>query len=516
MLNKEGQPIAGFDLATQGGFVGFVPKMMNRHGLISGATGTGKTVTLQSLAETFSHMGAPVFAADMKGDLSGISGIGGSSSSVEKRVTEYRLSEEGFKYQSCPVEFWDPFGSEGHPLRVSVSSMGPLLLERILNLNETQGGVLNIAFHVADDNGLLLIDLNDLQMTLRFLADNAKEISTKYGNVSAASVGAIQRALLRLKSEGGDRFFGMPELDREDLFRTVGGKGVVNIIAADQLSRSPRIYTTFLLWLLSDLFENLPEVGDLDRPKLVFFFDEAHLLFNDTSKALQDKVEQIVRLIRSKGVGIYFVTQTPEDIPEDILGQLGNRVLHALRAYTPKDQKAIKAAADGLRPNPAFDTEETLLSLGTGEAIVSFLDPKGAPGVARKVAILPPMSQIGAIDKAVRNQAIVTSPLHSKYAEEYDPESAFEILTRKYAGIAAAETAQKEAKEAERLRKEEEKRLRDEEKEARRLERERKANKSEAQKILESALGSGLRSVTNSLGRQLIRGALGTLLGKKI
>ena len=516
MLNKDGMPLMGVDIAKEeGGFVGFTPKMMNRHGLISGATGTGKTVTLQSLAETFSHMGVPVFAADMKGDLSGIAAPGGSTPSVQKRVAGYGLEAQGFSYQGCSVEFWDAFGEEGHSLRVSVSSMGPMLLERILDLNETQGGVLNIAFHVADDNGLLLVDLDDLQMMLRYVADNAKTISTTYGNVSAASVGAIQRALLRLKSEGGDQFFGMPELDTDDLFRTVDGKGVVNIIAADKLSRSPRIYTTFLLWLLSDLFENLPEVGDLEKPKLVFFFDEAHLLFNDMNKALQDKIEQIVRLIRSKGVGIYFITQTPSDIPDDILGQLGNRVLHALRAYTPKDQKAVKAAADGLRANPAFDMEETILGLGTGDAIVSFLDRKGAPGVAEKVSILPPMSQIGPLDRAVRAQLMTSSPLHGKYAEEYDPESAYEILTKKYEGIAAEEKAAEEAKLAEKARKEEEKRLREQEKEARRQERERKANQGVFEKVLGNVLSSGSRSIGTTIARELTRGLLGTLLGKK-
>ena len=512
MLNQERKPIFGYDLAGEEGFVGFVPKMMNRHGLISGATGTGKTVTLQALAETFSQMGVPVFAADMKGDLSGMVAAGGTSSSVQKRVETYHLEDEGYKYQGCPVDFWDAFGEQGHPLRVSISGMGSLLLERILDLNETQGGVLNIAFQVADDNGLLLVDLDDLRLMLKYVADNAKEISTTYGKVSGASVGAIQRALLRLQSEGGDLFFGLPELDVTDLFRTVDGKGVVNILAADRLSRSPRIYTTFLLWLLSELFERLPEVGDLDLPKLVFFFDEAHLLFDDMNKALQDKIEQIVRLIRSKGIGIYFITQTPSDIPDDILGQLGNRVLHALRAYTPKDQKSVRAAADGLRPNPAFEMEETILGLGTGDAIVSFLDEKGAPGIARKVAVLPPMSLIGPVDTAVRNQKQKESLLYPKYAAEYDPESAFEILTKKYAGIAEEEKAQAEAEAAEKVRKEAEKRAKAEEKEARRLEREREAAKSPLVKMAESALKSSLRSVLTSGVRKILRGGLGTLI----
>ncbi|MDD7438840.1 MAG: DUF853 family protein [Bacteroidales bacterium] len=504
--NKEQLPLIGYNGET---FVGFVPKMMNRHGLIAGATGTGKTVTLQSLAETFSQMGTAVFATDMKGDLSGIAKMGGNKESVTSRVAQYGLEEKGFGYTGFPVEFWDVFGEQGNPLRLSVSSLGPLLLERLLGLNETQGGVLNIIFRIADEQGLLLIDLDDLQTMVRFVGDNRKEFITSYGNISTASIGAIQRALMRLESEGGHQFFGMPDLDPADLFRQIDGKGVVNILAADKLSRSPRIYSTLLLWLLSNLFENLPEVGDLDRPKMVFFFDEAHLLFNDISPVLQDKVEQIVRLIRSKGVGVYFITQTPSDVPESILGQLGNRVLHALRAYTPNDQKAIRAAADGFRPNPKFEMQETIMGLGTGEAIVSMLEPKGAPSIAERVAILPPQSFIGSLSEVERKNLMMMSSLFGKYAQEIDPESAHEILS-------ARMLATQEEAEALAAQKEKERQLREQQKAEAAAAR---AKRNEPKSFVEEALGSLFkttkRQVTTQIGREITRTIFGTFFGKR-
>lgn len=504
--NKEQLPLIGYNGET---FVGFVPKMMNRHGLIAGATGTGKTVTLQSLAETFSQMGTAVFATDMKGDLSGIAKMGGNKESVTSRVAQYGLEEKGFGYTGFPVEFWDVFGEQGNPLRLSVSSLGPLLLERLLGLNETQGGVLNIIFRIADEQGLLLIDLDDLQTMVRFVGDNRKEFITSYGNISTASIGAIQRALMRLESEGGHQFFGMPDLDPADLFRQIDGKGVVNILAADKLSRSPRIYSTLLLWLLSNLFENLPEVGDLDRPKMVFFFDEAHLLFNDISPVLQDKVEQIVRLIRSKGVGVYFITQTPSDVPESILGQLGNRVLHALRAYTPNDQKAIRAAADGFRPNPKFEMQETIMGLGTGEAIVSMLEPKGAPSIAERVAILPPQSFIGSLSEVERKNLMMMSSLFGKYAQEIDPESAHEILSVRM-------LATQEEAEALAAQKEKERQLREQQKAEAAAAR---AKRNEPKSFVEEALGSLFkttkRQVTTQIGREITRTIFGTFFGKR-
>ncbi len=340
-----------------------IPKMANRHGLITGATGTGKTVTLQTLSETFSEMGVPVFAADMKGDFSGVAKSGGNKESVNKRVEEYGLKDLGFEYKAFPVTFWDVFGEQGHPIRTTVSEMGPILLEQLLNLNDIQSAVLALAFKIADDNNLLLIDLKDLQKMLQFIGDNRARFTTQYGNISPASIGAIQRSLMQLESQGGDNFFGEPGFEITDFIQTDQGKGVINILAADKLINSPRVYTTFLPWLLDDLYESLPEVGDVDKPKLVFFFDEAHLLFNDMPKPLLEKVEQIVRLVRSKGVGVYFCTQNPSDVPENILGQLGNRVQHALRSYTPNDQKAVKVAANTFRPNPKFNTEEVITQL---------------------------------------------------------------------------------------------------------------------------------------------------------
>jgi len=403
-------------------------KMANRHGLIAGATGTGKTVTLQVMAETFCQAGVPCFMADMKGDLSGISQSGKMSGFIEKRLPEFGL--ENPQFQACPVRFYDVYGEQGHPIRATISQMGPQLLSRLLGLNETQDGVLNIVFRVADECGLLLDDLKDLRSVLDYVSQHAKEYTTQYGNVSTASVGAIQRALLQLENQGADRFFGEPSFDIYDFLQTEGGKGVMSVLAADKLMLQPKLYSTFLLWLLSELYSTLPEVGDLDMPKLVFFFDEAHTLFEDTSKALTDKIEQVIRLIRSKGVGIYFVTQSPTDIPENILGQLGNRVQHALRAYTPKDQKAVRTAADTFRPNPAFKTDEAITNLETGEALVSFLDEKGAPSIVQRAKILFPLSQIGAITEGQRLDIIKQSRIYGKYDTPVDRESAFEKLLR--------------------------------------------------------------------------------------
>ena len=403
-------------------------KMANRHGLIAGATGTGKTVTLQVMAETFCQAGVPCFMADMKGDLSGISQPGKMSGFIEKRLPEFGI--ENPEFQACPVRFYDVFGEQGHPMRATISQMGPQLLSRLLDLNETQDGVLNIVFRIADERGLLLLDLKDLRSMLDWVSQHAKEYTTKYGNIATASVGAIQRALLQLENQGADKFFGEPSFDIYDLLQTEGGKGVMSVLAADKLMMQPKLYSTFLLWLLSELYSTLPEVGDQPLPKLVFFFDEAHMLFDGTSKALLDKIEQVIRLIRSKGVGIYFITQSPTDIPENILGQLGNRVQHALRAYTPKDQKAVKTAADTFRANPAFKTDEAIMNLETGEALVSVLDEKGAPTVVERAKILFPLSQIGAITEGQRLDLIKQSRVYGKYDTPVDRESAFEQLIR--------------------------------------------------------------------------------------
>ena len=418
-------------------------KMANRHGRIAGATGTGKTVTLQVLAETFSQAGVPCFMADMKGDLSGISQTGAMSGFIEKRCAEFGITSPEFG--SCPVRFFDVFGEQGHPMRTTVSNMGPQLLARLLELNETQTGILNIVFRIADDRGLLLIDMKDLRSMLDYVAKNAKQYTSTYGNITAQSVGAIQRALLTLENQGAEKFFAEPSFDIYDLLQSEQGKGVMNVLAADKLMLNPKLYSTFLLWLLSELYAQLPEVGDMDLPKLVFFFDEAHMLFDETSKALVDKIEQVVRLIRSKGVGVYFITQSPTDIPEDILGQLGNRVQHALRAFTPKDQKAVKTAAETFRENPAFKTAEAIMELGTGEALVSFLDEKGAPSVVERAKILFPLSQIGAVTEGQRGQIINQSRLYGKYDKIVDRESAFEVLMEE---AEAAMKAQEEAAQA--------------------------------------------------------------------
>ena len=466
-------------------------KMANRHGLIAGATGTGKTVSLQVLAETFSQIGVPCFMADMKGDLSGISQVGKMSGFIEKRLPEFGL--ENPEFQACPVRFYDVFGEQGHPIRATVSQMGPQLLSRLLGLNDTQDGVLNIVFRIADERGLMIIDLKDLRAMLEYVSKHAKEYTMKYGNVSTASIGAIQRALLQLEAQGADKFLGEPSFDIYDLIQTENGKGVMSVLAADKLMMQPKLYSTFLLWLLSELYSTLPEVGDLDKPKLVFFFDEAHTLFEDTSKALIDKIEQVIRLIRSKGVGIYFITQYPTDIPDNILGQLGNRIQHALRAYTPKDQKAVRAAADTFRTNPAFKTDEAIMNLETGEALVSFLDEKGAPGIVQRAKILFPLSQIGAITEGQRMDIIKQSRVYGKYDTPVDNESAFEILIKEAEDALAAQEAEKQAIE-----------------EAKQEEKEGKSN-SKKKGVLGKVLKAIITAITGTVAT-----AVGTAVSNKV
>lgn len=504
MLDKE----RGLYIAhSQEGPISMIGKMACRHGLIAGATGTGKTVTLQVLAETFCQAGVPCFMADMKGDLSGISQVGKMSGFIEKRLPEFGI--ENPEFQSCPVRFFDVFGEQGHPMRSTISRMGPDMLGRLMELNETQTGVLNIVFRIADDNGLLLIDLKDLRAMLNFVGQNAAEYTTKYGNITSASVGAIQRALLSLENQGAEKFFGEPDFDIYDLLQCEGGKGVMNVLAADRLMLQPKLYSTFLLWLLSELYSTLPEVGEMDLPKLVFFFDEAHMLFEGTSKALTDKIEQVIRLIRSKGVGIYFITQSPTDIPENILGQLGNRIQHALRAYTPKDQKAVKVAADTFRANPAFNTYDTLLELGTGEALVSCLDEKGAPSIVQRAKILFPLSQIGAISESERTMIINRSRLYGRYDNPIDRESAYEIITkateeaeRQKAEILAEQEA---AKQAEIKAKEEAKAAKEAE----------KAAKKRGAGIGSKVLKSVITAVTGVAAAAVADKVTGAVTGKK-
>lgn len=503
MLDKE----RGLYIAhSENGPISILGKMANRHGLIAGATGTGKTVTLQVLAETFCQAGVPCFMADMKGDLSGISQVGKLSGFIEKRLPEFGI--ENPEFQSCPVRFFDVFGEQGHPMRSTISDMGPDLLGRLMELNETQTGVLNIVFKIADDNGLLLIDLKDLRAMLNFVGQNAAEFTTQYGNVSPASIGAIQRAVLSLENQGGELFFGEPSFDIYDLLQCEGGKGVMNVLAADKLMLRPKLYSTFLLWLLSELYSTLPEVGDMELPKLVFFFDEAHMLFEDTSKALVSKIEQVIRLIRSKGVGIFFITQSPTDIPENILGQLGNRVQHALRAYTPKDQKAVKTAAETFRANPAFDTYNTLLELGTGEALVSFLDEKGAPSIVERAKILFPLSQIGAITEDQRKQIINSSRLYGRYDHVIDRESAYELIMK------ATEEAEKQKAELE--AEEEAARQRElEAKEAAKAEKEAAKAQKEAAKKAKNSIGSKvLKSVITAVTGVVAAGVAEAVTGK--
>lgn len=468
-------------------------KMANRHGLIAGATGTGKTVTLQVLAETFSQAGVPCFMADMKGDLSGISQPGTPSSFIEKRIAEFGM--ETPQFDRCPVRFFDVFGEQGHPMRTTISNMGPQLLSRLLGLTDVQEGVLNIVFRVADERGLLLIDMKDLRSILNYVAQHASELTTSYGTVSSVSIGAIQRALLTLENQGGEIFFAEPSFDIFDLIQTEGGRGVMNVLAADRLMLNPKLYSTFLLWLLSDLYAQLPEVGDLELPRLVFFFDEAHTLFEDTSKALVDKIEQVVRLIRSKGVGVYFVTQSPTDIPENILGQLGNRVQHALRAYTPKDQKAVRTAAQTFRANPSFRTEDAIMEMGTGEALVSFLDEKGVPSIVQRAKILFPLSQIGAISESQRKQTINASRLFGKYDRVVDRESAFEVLLAESERQIAQSQAVQEQQERELRKQKEVKKEKPEKTE--------KKKSGLGSKIFSAAIGAAIASVSRSIGTQV-------------
>lgn len=488
-----------------------LPKFANRHGLIAGATGTGKTVTLQILAEGLSAIGVPVFLADVKGDLSGLAVPGGGNPKLDERAAKIGLAD--YAPAAFPTVFWDLFGEKGHPIRTTVSEMGPLLLSRLLELNDTQEGVLNIVFKLADDEGLLLLDLKDLRSMLSMVSERASELSATYGNVSAASVGAIQRSLLVLEQQGGDQFFGEPALNLIDFMRLdPSGKGTLSILAADRLMQSPRLYATFLLWLLSELFEDLPEVGDPDKPRLVFFFDEAHLLFDDAPKGLVDKIEQVVKLIRSKGVGVFFVTQNPIDIPDAVLGQLGNRIQHALRAFTPKDQKAVRASAETFRPNPAFKTEEAITQLGVGEALVSLLEEKGAPGMVQRTLIRPPASRLGPIDLNERMSVMAGSPVRGLYDTVQDRESAFELLQARAAKVAQAQAeaeaavlAQKQAvadeKERVRLQREAERQAREA----------ARARKNSPAGMIESAARSAITGAGRQLGTQIVRGILGSL-----
>ncbi len=467
-----------------------LPCMANRHGLVAGATGTGKTVSLRVMAERFSAIGVPVFMADVKGDLSGMAKTGSENPKITERLQA--LGSPEFSFQGCPVTFWDLFGQAGHPVRTTISDMGPLLLARMLNLNDTQGSVLSMTFKIADDNGFLLLDLKDLRSMLQYVGDHAADFRTQYGNVSAASIGAIQRGLLELENQGGAHFFGEPALDLDDLMQTgPDGRGMVNILAADKLITAPKLYATFLLWMLSELFERMPEVGDPEKPKLVFFFDEAHLLFEDAPEALLSKIEQVVRLIRSKGVGVYFCSQNPLDIPDKVLGQLGHRIQHALRAFTPRDQKAVKAAATTFRTNPDLEVETAITELGVGEALVSFLDEKGTPGMVQRALIYPPQSQLPPLNTDERKQVIAQSLVAGHYENELDRDSAFEMLkTRAEQQAQAAHQEQQQAAEA----------------------------KAEAAGIgrmgfAESFGKSVVRAAGSQIGRSLIRGVMGSLFG---
>jgi uncharacterized protein len=477
-------------------FLYILPKMANRHGLIAGATGTGKTVTLQSLAEGFSDIGVPVFMADVKGDLSGMSQVGGGNPKVDARVQQLGMTDH--VPTASPVMFWDVYGVKGHPVRTTVAEMGPLLLARMLNLNDVQSGVLNAVFKIADDQGWLLLDLKDLRAMSQHCAENSAQYQTEYGNISAASVGAIQRALLQLETEGGELLFGEPALNLDDLMQTdAQGRGMVSILASDQLFNSPRVYATLLLWLLSELFEKLPEVGDLEKPKLVFFFDEAHLLFNDAPQALMQKIEQVVRLIRSKGVGVYFVSQNPLDIPDIVLGQLGNRVQHALRAFTPRDQKAVNSAAETFRSNPKVDVKTAISELGVGEALVSFLDEKGIPSPVERALVCPPKSRIGPANDAERAAVMRQSLVAGVYEKQVDRESAYEILKKRAVEVAAEEAPKQEEQGFDWGG----------------ILGGKRASRSDS--VLESAAKSAARAIGSQLGRSIIRGVLGSILGKK-
>lgn len=477
-----------------------LPEMANRHGLIAGATGTGKTVTLKVLAESFSDMGVPVFLADVKGDLAGLAVKGEPNPKVEERISSLDVS--GFSYASFPVQFWDLFGLQGHPVRTTVSEMGALLLSRILGLNETQSGVLNVVFRIADEKGLLLLDLKDLRAILKYVGENSGAYTLNYGNISKQTIGAILRSLITLEDQGGESFFGEPELDIGDWMKTAyDGRGFINILHSEKLYQSPALYSTFLLWMLSELFETLPEAGDGGKPKLVFFFDEAHLLFNDAPKSLLDKIEQVVRLIRSKGVGVYFITQNPMDLPQNVLGQLGNRIQHALRAYTPAEIKKVEAAADSFRSNPSFDTKTAITGLATGEALISCLDGEGRPGIVERAFILPPQSLFGTIDETTRLKIIDSSPVKGKYDREQDRNSAFEQLQEQEAARARAEEAktmeEREAKEA---------------KEIQRTQNRKSSSRGyKRQTPIEKATNAVFSTIGREVGRTLIRGILGSL-----
>lgn len=512
-----------------------LPEMSNRHGLIAGATGTGKTVSLQTLAETFSAMGVPVFMADVKGDLSGISTSGASDGKPAKRAEELGLTKKGFEFQGCPVTFWDCYGQEGHPLRTTISDAGPMLLSRLLGLNEVQSGVLQLIFKIADDNGLLLLDLKDLRSMVQYASDEREQFKASYGLISPASAGAIQRGLLKLEQAGGDVFFGEPALDVMDLLALREGRGVVNILEATRLVNSPELYSCVMLWLLSELYERLPERGDQPKPRLVFFIDEAHLLFKDMNPDLLHKIEQVMRLIRSRGVGVFFISQSPSDIPDSILGQLGNRIQHALRAYTPKDQKAVRAAAQAFRPNPEFSTEEAIGNLGVGEALVSFLDGSGAPRIVEKALIVPPQSKIGPVNDPERKRLIAGDVIASRYDQAIDRESAYEILSARAERMQAEKDASDWAKAREKARRELEKQTRQAEREQKREEK-RLAAEAAQNDPLGGLLGSVVRQTTRSIGTKvgreigksvfgnsvggqigatLVRGILGSLLGGK-
>ena len=478
-----------------------LPALANRHGLITGATGTGKTVSLQTIAEQLSRIGVPVFMADVKGDLSGLAAAGGTNAKVAERAAQLGIE---LRHEAVPVVFWDVFGQRGHPIRATVSDLGPLLLARLLQLNDTQEGVLNLTFKVADDAGLLLLDMKDLRAMLQHVGEHAAELTTEYGNVSAASIGAIQRGLLALETQGAERIFGEPMLNVDDLIQTTNGRGVVNILDASRLMSSPKLYATLLLWLLAELFERLPEVGDAAKPRLVFFFDEAHLLFTDAPSALLEKIEQVIRLIRSKGVGVYFVTQNPLDVPDAVLGQLGNRVQHALRAFTPRDQKAVRAAAETMRPNPEFSVEQAITELGVGEALVSLLDEKGRPGVTQRALIVPPASQLGPLEESQRTELIAGSPLAGVYERTVDRESAYEMLKSRAEAAAPAPRPKQPPEQrgaggnlaSDIL-----------------FGRRGPRGGRQSQGLIEAMANSAARSVGSQAGRALIRGVLGSLLG---
>jgi DNA helicase HerA-like ATPase len=497
------------------------PKMANRHGLIAGATGTGKTVTLKVLAESFSDAGVPVFLADVKGDLAGMSMYGAETESVKSRIEKMGLAEEGFEFSAYPTTYWDIYGEKGMPLRATISEMGPLLLSRILDLNETQSDILTVIFKIADDEGLLLLDTKDLKSMIQYVSEHAKEYALEYGNMAKQSLAAIVRSIVALEAEGGDKFFGEPAVNIADWLCTdCSGKGAIQVLDCQKLINNPTMYSTFMLWMMAELFETLPEAGDRPKPKMVFFFDEAHLLFNNASKALLEKVEQVVKLIRSKGVGIYFITQNPADIPDGVLSQLGNKVQHALRAYTPKEQKGAKAAAESFRENPEFDTYEVLSELGIGEALVSVLDEEGIPTVVKQCKILPPQSMMGALDDDTRKSEIVNNLLYTKYTQELDRESAYELLTKKVAVEAEEAAEAKAAVEAEKLRLKEEaaaEKQRIKEAEAAQKAAERKAAAQE--KEVKRAVKNVARSATGTIGREIgksIGNSVGGSFGKRL